>query len=165
MRKWFTFALFLVAAQVSASPSYPWQRRECSRIQQGDGKHVGSLCSNFNPELGVEVINVYYFGYLVENHHLFTYYYANLSVDGSPFWRRGLRKQTYGDGNNLPERVAYHAQFLGRSHFGSPQDFPKGRPFQIYFQAEQKVPQNNPPFSYDNLFGNNYRGVVPAPNY
>jgi len=148
----------LFAAPAVASPMYPWYYPECAPVLQDDGKIIGAVCSDADGSLQVEVIHIWYFGYLFENEGDFVGFYANLAIDGGPFTRTSLKKVEVGDDRNLPKRTVLHGRYIATDNFN--RDFPKGKPFQIYYQAEEKKPVHNPPFSCDNLFEKNYRGEL-----
>jgi hypothetical protein len=151
-------ALFLLSGTSQASPLQPWDHYLCSPIRQDDGKKIGAVCYSHNYELQVDVLEVYYFGFLWENKGQYRGFYVNLSVDGSHHARRGLLAKNFGDGNNLPVRQVLTATYIVSTHF---QRHPlTGKGFSVYFQAEQKVPTNSPPFSYDDNFKRTYGGRV-----
>ena len=147
-----------LALSAQASPLQPWDGYECSQINQPDGKKIGAVCYGTDYDLQVDTIDVYYFGYLYENSADYNYYYVNLSVGGSFFARRGLKKEIFGDGNNLPKTEVLHGRYIVSTNFDHTSL--KDKPYAIYFQAEQVHPTQSPPFAYDNLFGSNYKGSI-----
>lgn len=154
--------LFVGSAQ--ASPVYPWDDPTCSQIRQNDHVHIGTLCSQYDGGLGVTVVNVYYLlnSYLGSREQDYVLFYVNLSLNGSFHARRGLRKEEFGDGTNLPKKMAFIATYTASTNFEEYKNFPEGKPFSIYFEAEQKNPTTNPPITKDDSFGNNYHGIIPA---
>ncbi len=155
------FSLFLFTGSLSlASPLHPFERYECTQLKQDDGKGIGAICPSYDTELQVKRIDVYYWGYLFENPNDYSYTYANLSIEGFSFRRRGMKKQTYGDGHNLPKREVMYATYVATSHFENKGDFPAGKRFEVYFQGEEIKPKHNPPFSYDSNLERNYRGEI-----
>ena len=143
-----------------ASPMRPWEQNHCSGIRQNDDKKIGAICGSFDSNLQVNILDVYYFGYLWQNESKYNNFYSNLSLDGSQFIRRSFKRMKHGDGTNLPIMEVLFATYIVSTHFTGFDDYPKGKLFQIYFQAEQIQQINYPPFSYDNLYGDNYRGTL-----
>jgi hypothetical protein len=154
--------MLLLTSLVHASPLYPWYQSNCSQITQNDGKIIGGVCSDFDSEVGIAKITVYYKGYLMDDSK-YHYLDTNLSLNGGGFFRRTLKEITVGDGNDLPEMKVYYGEYIATTSFN--QSFPTGANFKIYFEAEEIVPTHAPPFVYDNLFGNNYAGSIKAVEY
>jgi hypothetical protein len=161
--KFFLFFAMIAAAAVStsslASPLYPWNEYHCSSVNQNDGRQIGAICGSYDSRMGVDVLDVYYFGYLA-NRTDFKSVYANLSIGNVAFHQRGMALEHFGDDHNLPKRDVFHAVFIATNSFQQSSEYPVGKDFAIYFQAEEVKPTHNPPFSFDNLFGNNYHGVI-----
>ncbi len=157
----FILGIFLLGSLSFASPLYPWEDSGCVRLKQSDDKWIGSICSKNDSELGVGVINVYYFGHLYQDRDKYSSFYVNFSIDGKNFWRRGLKPFTSGDGNNLPKREVMFGRFIATHNLQGSEAFPVEKEFQVFFQAEEKKPTKSPPFQYDSDFEKNYRGKVP----
>ncbi len=152
------FAAPIVTESAQASPLQPWDHYLCAPINQGDGEKIGAICHRRANDLNVLVMEVYYFGHLWRNRDDYKYFYANLSLDGSYFARRSLQAVEYGDDRNLPKRTVLFGRFIVSTDFSYPRF--EGTPFTIFFHGEQRVATNNPPFSYDNMFGQNYHGHI-----
>lgn len=151
--------------QAQASPLQPWDQYHCAPIIQGNGVKIGAICGGIDHNLQVQVLDVYYFGYLWQKQSDYLTKYVNLSVDGGFFARKGLVAKTFGDGSNLPRREVLTTTYVVSTSIDDGIRNLEGKPFQIYFQAEQDHPTHNPPFDFDNMFGNNYRGKLGRINY
>lgn len=156
--------LFLTAT-LYASPLQPWDKSVCADIRQNDNLKIGAICGKYNSQLRVLVLDVYYFGFLAKNDQDFKGLIASLSVNHSPFRPMGMKKETFGDGYNLPKKDVYHATYIATNSFQEDSEYPFGKDFAIYFLAEEKKPLHNPPLSEDNLYGVYYRGKIGRAEY
>ncbi len=143
-----------------ASPIYPWDREQCYLLRGSTGAKVGALCSDFDTQLQVGVVSVYYFGQLSTNKEKYAQFLASLKIEGSSFVTRRLSPLELGDGRNLPFKSVLHSLYVVTTHFSGRDSFPTNAHFELYFSAEKKKPDEGDHLDYDSLNGSNFHGQL-----